>query len=88
MLSTIEDLPCEVLENIFTHLPLALDQQQLTLVCKKWNWIVRTMRNIPNLKGSKFEQKIYVRLPAAGTLNSRELTCKVKLNLTVQNSKL
>ena len=35
MLSTIEDLPCEVLENIFTHLPLALDQQQLTLVCKK-----------------------------------------------------
>ena len=84
MLSTIEDLPCEVLEIVFAHLPLAIDQQQLTLVCKKWRWIVQNMRRIPSLKGSKYEQRIYVRLPAAGTLNSRELTCKINALFTNQ----
>ena len=49
MLSTIEDLPCEVLEIVFAHLPLAIDQQQLTLVCKKWRWIVQHIRRIPSI---------------------------------------
>ena len=48
-MSTIEDLPNEVLEHIFRHLPLASDQQNLRLVCKKWRDIIQQMRSIPSL---------------------------------------
>jgi hypothetical protein len=34
-MSTIQDLPCEVLESVFSYLPLATDQQVLCLVVQK-----------------------------------------------------
>ena len=48
-MSTIEDLPNEVVEHILRHLPLASDQQNLRLVCKKWRDIIQQMRSIPSL---------------------------------------
>ena len=48
-MSTIEYLPNEVLEHIFRHLPLASDQQNIRLVCKKWRDIIQQMRSIPSL---------------------------------------
>ena len=70
-MSTIQNLPCEVLETVFRHLPLAIDQQSLCLVCKKWRDIIQQMRRIPPSKQfySTFQSKIYVRLPAAGAFN-------------------
>jgi len=55
-MSTIDLLPCEVLELIFEHLPLAGDQQKLSLVCKKWRDIIQQMRRIPSLSCSKYKQ--------------------------------
>ena len=68
-MSTIHDLPSEVLEVIFSHLPHAQDQQKLSLVCKKWHAIIQVLRTLPSLPGSKFRQNIYLRLPAAGAYN-------------------
>ena len=70
-MSTIHELPCEVLEHIFRHLPLATDQLKLRLVCKKWRDIIQQMRRIlPRKIYSKFESQIYKRLPAAGSFDS------------------
>ena len=60
-MSTIQLLPNEVLEHVFRHLPLAIDQQNLRLVCKKWREIIHQMRSIPSLN--------YTRLLEAGRLN-------------------
>ena len=76
-MSTIQDLPSEVLETVFSHLPLATDQQNLCLVCKKWRDIIQQMRRTPPSTTSyysTFQRRIYFRLPAAGSFNSKELT--------------
>ena len=71
-MSTIQDLPSEVLETVFSHLPLATDQQNLCLVCKKWRDIIQQMRRTPPSTSSyysTFQRRIYFRLPAAGSFN-------------------
>ena len=76
-MSTIQDLPSEVLETVFSHLPLATDQQNLCLVCKKWRDIIQQMRRTPPSTTSyysTFQRRIYFRLPAAGSFNSTEFT--------------
>ena len=66
----IEDLPSEILENIFKHLPSATEQQNIRLVCKRWLDIVEQMRRTPPTKTySTFDSLTYIRLPAAGSLN-------------------
>ena len=69
-MSTIQDLPSEVLETVFSHLPLATDQQNLCLVCKKWRDIIQQMRRTPpTAPYSTFQSRIYFRLPIAGSFN-------------------
>ena len=66
-MNIINLLPSEVLEVVFRHLPLAIDQQNLCLVCKKWRDIIQQMRRIPSLL--TYKQCVYLRLPAAGSFN-------------------
>ena len=66
----IEDLPSEILENIFKHLSSATEQQNIRLVCKRWLDIIEQMRRTPPTKTySTFDSLTYIRLPAAGSLN-------------------
>lgn len=63
-MSTINELPNEVLELIFDQLSSAFDFFQLCLVCKRWLAIIRQMRSF-----ARHGQGVYLRLPAAGSVN-------------------
>ena len=75
----IRDLPAEVLEHIFSFLTTPSDQQRLCGVSWLWRDVVIRMRALTKSTSttttttartfSKFEQRVYVRLPVAGSLN-------------------
>jgi hypothetical protein len=71
----ISDLPVEVLEHIFSFLTTPSDQQKLCRVSWLWRDVVVRMRALTKSTSStattfsKFEQRVYVRLPVAGSLN-------------------
>ena len=66
----ISDLPVEVLEHIFSFLSSPADQQILCSVTWTWKEVVDRMRAYSKAPSfSRFEQKVYVRLPVAGSLN-------------------
>ena len=81
----INDLPNEILEIIFSSLPSVVDQINLCLVCHSWRHIILGLRHFhrrhsykgrePFAKRSDnqecytFNRHVYIRLPAAGSLN-------------------
>ncbi len=70
----ISDLPVEVLEQIFSFLTTPSDQQRLCRVSWLWRDVVVRMRaltksSLTTTTFSKFEQRVYVRIPVAGSLN-------------------
>ena len=84
-LITIEDLPIEILEIIFSMLPSVVDQISLSVVCHNWRQIVLNLRHFyrnhlrkhrlkcnktnTNLHTYTFDRHVYTRLPVAGSLN-------------------
>lgn len=84
-LITIQDLPIEILEIIFSMLPSVVDQINLSLVCQNWQQIILNLRHFyrmhlskrrlkcnktnHNLQPYTFDRHIYTRLPVAGSLN-------------------
>ena len=83
-LTTMKDLPIEVLEMIFAMLPSVVDQLNLSLVCHRWRDIILNLRHVygnshkrrlqintqnKSLQTYTFDRHVYIRLPVAGSLN-------------------
>ena len=82
---TINDIPNEVLEIIFSMMPSVVDQINLCLVCQQWRHIILGLRHFhrkhlvrkrkarnKTLGASQnftFDRHVYMRLPVAGSLN-------------------
>ena len=82
---SINDLPMEILETIFSQLPSVVDQINLCLVCQAWRHIILGLRHFHRkhlvrkrksqnkVNGTAqtytFDRHVYLRLPVAGSLN-------------------
>ena len=82
---SINDLPNEILETIFSQLPSVVDQINLCLVCQSWRQLILGLRHfhrkhlVRKRKAQNkttgtsptytFDRNVYIRLPVAGSLN-------------------
>ena len=55
-LITIQELPIEIIEIIFSMLPSVVDQINISLVCQDWRQIVLNLRHHSSKRRLKFIQ--------------------------------